>query len=155
MSSLFFIILPFVASLMYGLCYVVLEKTLGIAVNPVTFLVLNLFCNLSVIIALMVFKGEVVDFSQVTSNAGLALMVFVAAAAPTLGWVMTIYSIKNMSALYTALAETSYPIFTLAFGLLFFGIKTPNITTFVGGFMILAGAAIMIYGKNSDIDPAP
>lgn len=156
MSTLFFILLPFMASVLYGLCYVFLEKTLGLYINPVTFMVANLLCNAVVILSLIYWKQESVDFSQVAGHGMLMLVVFIAAAAPTLGWVMTIYSIKNTSALYTALAETSYPLFTLAFGLLIFGIKTPNFTTLAGGFLILVGAAIMIYGKNMDLEsPAP
>lgn len=152
MTSSIFVFLPFVASMCYGLSYILLEKTLGIHINPASFMVLSLMCNIVAILALVFWKGESMDFSQVMQSGWVVSMVFIAAVAPTLGWVITIYSIKNMSALYTALAETSYPLFTLAFGLLLFGIKTPNITTLAGGFLILAGAAIMIYGKNSEID---
>lgn len=155
MTSSIFVLLPFVASMCYGLSYIILEKTLGIHINPATFMTLNLVCNILVILALVFLKHESVDFSQVVQSGWVILMVVVAAAAPTLGWVITIYSIKNMSALYTALAETSYPLFTLAFGLLLFGIKTPNVTTLAGGFLILAGAAIMIYGKNIDAPTMP
>ena len=154
MSSSIFVLLPFVASMCYGLSYIIMEKTLGVHMNPATFMTLNLVCNILVILALVFVKQENIDFSQVTASFSVALMVCIAAAAPTLGWVITIYSIKNMSALYTALAETSYPLFTLAFGLLIFGIKTPSLTTIGGGLLILAGAALMIYGKNSEIEPA-
>lgn len=155
MTPSFYVLLPFVASMCYGLSYIIMEKTLGIHVNPATFMILNLLCNIAVILLLVFWKQESIDFSQIAGNGWIILMVFIATAAPTLGWVITIYSIKNMSALYTALAETSYPLFTLAFGLLLFGIKTPNLTTLAGGFLILAGAAIMIYGKNMDAPAAP
>lgn len=148
MSLNLVLLLPFVSALMYGMGYVFLERVLGLHVNPATFLFINTLSGLAVIVCLMVFDGQALDFKGVTSALPVFLMVLAAASAPSLGWVMTIYSIKHISAIYTALAETSYPLFTLAFGFLFFGLREWNMLTLAGGAMILAGAAVMVYGQH-------
>ena len=82
MSFNFVVLLPFIAAMFYGLGYVLLEKVMGVNINP-------------------------------------------------------------------ALAETSYPLFTVAFGFFIFGIKKLDLITFGGGLLVLIGAAIMIYGQSA------
>ena len=151
MFGSFFIILPFIASMLYGLGYVLLEKVVGVHVNPATFLLLNTIAGALTIIPLVLWKGEAIELSAIVTHWSVFLMVVVAAFAPSLGWLATIYAIKNSSALYTALAETSYPLFTMAFGFLLFGIKQLNLVTFAGGMLVLVGAAIMIYGQAASL----
>lgn len=149
MHTTFFLVLPFVASMMYGLSYVLLEKVVGVHVNPASFMVVNTLVGLIFLCLLIFVKGENIDFSAVAGQGSVWLMILVAAATPSLGWLATIYAIKNTSALYTALAETSYPLFTLAFGFMLFGIKQLNMVTLCGGIVVLCGAVLMIYGQNT------
>ena len=142
--------LPFIAALLYGLGYVMIERVVGVNINATSFLIVSTVAQAIVILGLLLWKNEAIDFSGTIPNWQVFLFVIVAGLAPCIGWAVTIYSIKHISALYTALAETSYPLFTLAFGFIFFGIRQFNITTFLGGAMILAGAAIMIYGQSSE-----
>lgn len=148
MTYNFLLVLPFVASAMYGLCYIVLEKIVGIHISPPTFLCINAVANLFAILYLVYGHGDKIDFKPALQSWPVLTMAVVAAGAPVIGWVFTIYSIKNTSALYTAFAETSYPFFTLVFGFLIFGMRQMNFTTFCGGLLIFAGAVVMVYGKN-------
>ncbi|MCB1783772.1 MAG: EamA family transporter [Alphaproteobacteria bacterium] len=142
------VLMPFFASAFYGLSYVFMERTLGVHLNPTTFLFFNTLAEVIAIMLLIHVQGEHLDIRSATSSWPIFLMVIAAATLPIGGWVLTIYSIRHLSALYTALAETSYPLFTLAFGFLIFGIRQFNMTTFLGGALILVGAGIMVYGKN-------
>lgn len=141
------ILLPFIASALYGLCYVLMEKVVGIYVSPASFLAVNTVANIAAILFLVAVHNDTLDLKEMLGSVPVFLMVVAAASAPAIGWVMTVYSIKNISALYTALAETSYPLFTIIFGFLLFGIREMNWVTFCGGMMILVGAAIMVYSK--------
>lgn len=149
MSFNFVVLLPFIAAMFYGLGYVLLEKVMGVNINPATFLTINTFSGLIIIAGLIVFGGQRIELLPATHNASVIVMLFVAAVAPSLGWVFTVYSIRHSSALYTALAETSYPLFTVAFGFFIFGIKRLDLITFGGGLLVLIGAAIMIYGQSA------
>ena len=142
------LILPFIASAMYGLCYILLEKVLGVHISAPTFLSINACANLVAIIYLVYGHGDTLDFRPVFASWPVFLMVIVAASAPVIGWVFTIYSIKNTSALYTAFAETSYPLFVMAFGFLIFGMRQASFTTICGGLLIFVGAVIMVYGRS-------
>ncbi len=142
--------LPFMAALLYGLGYVMIERVVGININATSFLIVSTVAQAFVILGLFIWKNEDIDLSGLMPNWQVLLIVIIAGLAPCIGWAITIYSIKHISALYTALAETSYPLFTLAFGFLLFGIRQFNMTTFLGGALILAGAAIMIYGQSSE-----
>ncbi len=148
MNSTLIVIFPFIAAMFYGLGYVLIEKVMGIHMNAATFLTLNTLAYIPLIGVLVVFRNEPLDFSTLMTNWPVFLMIMVAAAAPSLGWLFTIYAIKNTSALYTAFAETSYPVFTIAFGFLIFGIRQWDMTTLMGGALIMAGAAIMIFGQS-------
>ncbi len=150
MHMTFFLLLPFVASMMYGLGYVLLEKVAGVHINPASFMVLNMVTGLVFVLPLVFVKGEGINFSGIMESWPVFAMVMVASIAPTIGWIASIYAIKNVSALYTALAETSYPLFTMAFGFLLFGIKHLNFMTFCGGALVLVGAMVMVYGQNLD-----
>ncbi|MGH1456574.1 MAG: EamA family transporter [Alphaproteobacteria bacterium] len=148
MSTIVLVSLPFIAAMFYGLAYVLLEKVMGTSVNPATFLAINTVSGIFIIALLVLFNGQKIELLPSTYTLPILTMVIVAAAAPSLGWLFTIYSIKHSSALYTALAETSYPLFTMAFGFLIFGIKKLDIITCSGGLLVLTGAAIMIYGQG-------
>lgn len=142
------VLMPFFASAFYGLSYVFMEKTLGIYLNPTTFLFFNTLAEVIAIALLIYVQGEDLDLRTATASWPIFLMVIAAATLPIGGWLLTIYSIRYLSALYTALAETSYPLFTLAFGFMLFGMRQFNLTTMCGGALILVGAGVMIYGKN-------
>ena len=151
MPIAFIVIFPFIAAMCYGLGYVLIEKVVGVHINTATFFAINTAVCIPVLLAVMCWKNQSLDFSPVFANWPVLLLVLAAALAPCLGWVFSIFAIRHTSALFTAFAETSYPIFTMAFGFLIFGTRHLNLMTFLGGLLVLLGAVIMIYGQNSAV----
>ncbi len=149
MNPLFFLVLPFLSAMCYALGYVLIEKSVGPAISPASFMIINTLAGIVFISGLIVFKGEPVDFSGLRAGWPMFFTIIVAAAAPSFGWVLSVYAIKNVSALYTALGEASYPLFTIAFVFLFFGVKHMNFATLAGGALIMAGAFVMIWGQQN------
>lgn len=149
MYSVFIMLFPFIAAMFYGLGYILIEKIVGIHMNTATFLTLNTITCIPLIVFLVVAKNEPIEFSGLMTHWRIVVMIMVAALAPSLGWLFTIHAIKNSSALYTAFAETSYPVFTIAFGFLIFGMRQMDFTTFIGGLLIMMGAIVMIYGQST------
>lgn len=149
MPTIVFLIMPFFASMLFGICYVLIERTIGIHINPVTFLLINAIALLACVAGLVVFKGEVISFKGMFSSTPILLMTLIAISTAVVGWVLSVYAIKNVSAVYTAFSETSYPLFTLAFGFLLFGMRSYSLSTICGGLLILVGAVIMITGHPS------
>lgn len=147
--NIYFLVLPFIAAMCYALGYVLVERSVGPSISPASYMVVNTLAGIVFILALIFIKGEQLDFSGMTQGWPMFLTILIAAAAPSFGWVLSVYAIKNVSAIYTALGEASYPLFTLAFGFLLFGIKTVNLTTLIGGGLIMAGAFVMILGQQS------
>lgn len=141
--------LPFIAAMCYGLGYVLIEKALGVHINMASFLILGVITSIITYIPFALAIGQPIEFSGMMKTTGIFVLVLTAAGITGLGGIATFYAIRHTSALYTALAETSYPLFTMAFGFLLFGIKQLNFITFMGGLMVLAGAIIMIYGQKS------
>lgn len=149
MPTSMLVLLPFVAAMCYGIGYVLIERVVGIHINTATFYAINTVICILVLLWFVFWQGESVDFKTFSSaTAQTWLLIIMAAAIPCLGWVFTIYAIRHTSAVFTAFAETSYPIFTMAFGFLLFGIRQVNPATIIGGVIIFMGAVIMVYGQN-------
>ncbi len=148
----FFLTLPFIAAMCYALGYVLVERSVGPSISPASYMVINTLAGVVFILALVLVKGEPLNFSGLSQGWPMFFTILIAAAAPSFGWVLSVYAIKNVSAIYTALGEASYPLFTLAFGFLLFGIKTVNLTTLMGGVLIMAGAVVMILGQQQSHD---
>lgn len=131
----------------YGLAFAFAEKAFKLT-NVTTYLVLNATAGLAAAAAFVLIKGapEVsLDFTN--DNKSLAT-VAVAVIAPTLGWIFTMFAIKSTSASYAAFTEISYPLFTVLFLFIFFGLRSLDWTIMLGGLLIMAGSFLMIWGQN-------
>ena len=131
----------------YGLSFAFAEKAFKLT-NVTTYLVLNATTGLAAAAAFVLIKGapEVsLDFTN--DNKSLAT-VAVAVIAPTLGWIFTMFAIKSTSASYAAFTEISYPLFTVLFLFLFFGLRSLDWTIMLGGLLIMAGSCLMIWGQS-------
>jgi len=143
MIYLFF---PLFAAMFYGLAFAFTEKALKL-VNISTYLMLSGATGLAVAAAFVLFKGQSVSF-EFTNNSKSLAIVATAILAPSLGWLFTAFAIKSTSASYAAFAEISYPLFTVLFLFLFFGMRTLDWTLLVGGLLIMSGSFLMIYGQS-------
>lgn len=138
---------PIIAAMVYGLSFAFAEKALKIT-NTSTYM---LFCCLSGLITVMAFmavKREGLSFTFLNNKQDLMAMIF-AVATPWIGWLFTVYAIKNTSAAYAAFAEISYPLFTVLCLILFFGVRQFDWHVLLGGAFILLGSFILVWGQSA------
>lgn len=142
MISAFF---PFIAAMFYGIGFVLIERTMH-HFTVLSFLFLNGIMGLVVAVTVWLVKREAFLTGQEFDKA--TLLFFIGAAlAPAAGWLLTIYSVKNASAVYAAMGEISYPLFTVLFAFLLFGVRGWGLSTLLGGALIMAGSFILVYGQ--------
>lgn len=137
--------LPIGAAMFYGMGFALMDRALQ-ATNVVTYMFMGAIISLPLVGALVVFKREKISFDFITSWENIALVV-AAVLAPALGWFLTAYTIKNIGGAYAAFAEVSYPLFTILFLFLFFGIKQFDWHLLVGGVMVILGSFILVFGQ--------
>jgi len=137
---------PIFAAMFYGLAFAFTEKALKLT-NISTYMALSALAGVIVMGAFIKIKGEALSFDFLADKTSLAI-VLTAVVAPTLGWVFTMFAIKTTSASYASFAEISYPLFTLAFLFIFFGLRTIDWTVLLGGALIMVGSFIMVYGQT-------
>ena len=139
--------LPIIAAMFYGLSFAFTEKAFKI-INVSTYLFWGGVLAFVSCALLMKLKSESLIFDM-AGNWSNFWIVAVAVTAPSIGWVLTIFAIKNTSASYAAFAEISYPLFTLLVLFLVFGVRQFDWNIIAGGALIMAGSFIMISGQLS------
>lgn len=133
------------AAAIYGLGFVFMERAMQ-TTSAATFMLVNTLTGMLLITALLLTRVETITW-QALSHRETLLYLLAGAAAPALGWVLTIYGVKHISAAYATAGEVSYPLFTVLFLFLFFGVRNFDWTVLVGGGLIIAGAAILLSGQ--------
>lgn len=141
-----YVFFPIIAAMCYGMAFAFMEKALKIT-NISTYMCLSALAGICVMFTVIKIKGEPLSFDFLTDKVNIAI-VLTAVFAPTLGWLFTMFAIKTTSASYAAFAEISYPLFTLVFLFVFFGLRSVNWTVLMGGALIMLGSFIMIYGQT-------
>ncbi|MFK7840291.1 MAG: EamA family transporter [Bdellovibrionales bacterium] len=137
---------PIFAAMFYGLAFAFTEKALKLT-NLATYMALSAIAGIIVMGVYIKLKGDPLSFDFAFDKTSLVI-VLTAVTAPTLGWVFTMFAIKTTSASYASFAEISYPLFTLLFLFIFFGLRTIDWTIILGGALIMAGSFIMVYGQT-------
>lgn len=137
--------LPLGAAMLYGLAFALMERVLQVT-NVFTYMLMGGILFLPMIGLLSILKKEPIDFGFLHDKSQL-FMVFVAVVAPSLGWLLTAYTIKNVNASYAAFAEISYPLFTVLFAFLLLGVRQFDWHVLAGGALILIGSSVLVYGQ--------
>ncbi len=138
---------PIMAAMFYGLAFAFTEKAMQM-INVVTYMIVGSVVTIIMALGLTLVKDEPVKWDFL-NNKEAFIPVIVAVIAPALGWFFTIYAIKNTSAVYAAFSEISYPLFTLLFLFLFFGIRHFDWTILAGGSLVMIGSFILVYGQSA------
>lgn len=141
-----YIFFPLFAAMFYGLAFAFTEKALKL-VDISTYLILGALAGVAMASSLVVLRGQPLSFDFINNTKSLAV-VAVAVLAPSFGWLFTMFAIKTTSASYAAFAEISYPLFTVLFLALFFGLRTLDWTIILGGALIMGGSFLMIWGQS-------
>lgn len=145
MASIF-VFLPFIAAALYGFSYVVIERLSG-QINLTSYYLISTVIFFLFALGHGYLKGETVSVSALRENPSLLLLILVTSVAGALGWLCTTYAIKNISASYASFGEISYPLFALLFSWLILGVRHFDFSMLAGGFLIMAGSFILVYGR--------
>jgi len=144
-----YVFLPVFAAIFYALTYIFLEKTMD-KINLSTMLTvttgIGTLAWICVISVLIFIKKQPFQL-ELLKDTSLLFYLLPASLLGTLGYLFTLYAVKNTSASYTAFAEISYPLFTVLFLFLFFGVRQFDWSLLLGGGLVLLGSFILIYGQ--------
>ncbi len=145
--SKFAIFFPIFAAILWGISYALFEDLLqriSVATLTLAYGVFGIF------IALIVACGEKqpIDFKPVLSSFNLFFTLAVFALVSVSATLLTTYATKYVSATYASIGEIAYPIFTVLFVYLIFGVNQLNTWTVIGGLMIMSGICVMILGQK-------
>lgn len=140
----FALFLPFLTAACYGLAYALNEKIFS-SVGISTYILGSSVAGLVWVILLHSLTPYKLDFSPLMRNEAVSLF-FLSVLVSSLGWVITCFAIKNVSANYAAIAEISYPLFTALFGYLIFS-RRLSWTMAVGAGLIFAGVFLIVREK--------
>ena len=136
------VFLPFVTAVLYGINYAMNGRVLQ-AISASTWMVCWCCSGLLLALALHLFSPQKVDFTPFLERPVL-WCALASIAAGLLAWMFYIFVVKNMSGTYAAIGEVSYPFFTALFTYLFFHTRQIDLSTAVGGALILVGSFIVI-----------
>ncbi len=144
MSAAFF---PLIAACFYGLAYVFFEKVIA-GINLTTFYFTGATMMMITSICYGLWNHQSVSYAFAKETPSLLVMLVLGVMISSLGWLFTTHGIKGTSAVYAAMGEISYPLFTVLFAFLLFGVRNWGLTTLLGGAMIMAGSFILVYGQT-------
>jgi drug/metabolite transporter (DMT)-like permease len=136
---------PVFAAMLYGLAYAMADRAFKVT-NITTYMLISYMFGLIMFLGVWKFKNEQISFSFL-NNKYDALIVLASVSAPSLGWLFTMFAIQKTSASYAAFAEISYPLFTLLFLFLIFGIRHFDFSILVGGALVILGSAVLVSGQ--------
>ncbi len=140
--------LPFMSAALYGLGYILIEKMLK-GVPVLAYMVVNSLLFSAILITIYLFRRGSVSFDFLYDKKTLTLFLITLAVNAT-AWVITLVSLKNNNATYTAFAEISYPLFTVLFLFLIFGtMQQWTWQSALGSLMILTGSAFLVWSQVS------
>lgn len=134
--------LPFASAALYGLGYILMERMLK-TVPILAYMTINSLLFTAILVTLFFLNRNETTLSFLSDKKVLLLFLITLAVNAT-AWVMTLLSLKNNSATYTAFAEISYPLFVVLFLFLIFGIRQWNWMTLLGGAIIFAGSLLIV-----------
>lgn len=143
---------PLALGVVYGLSYalsgyIYKQAPLGAC------LLLSSFISFLLWLTFSVFNGTLRSETIGKVPPHVALLIVANGALTFVAWLMASYGMKHISPTYVAAGEVSYVLFTPIMAYLIFGRKEVDAYTLVAGLMILAGVAVLIYGRTKAATP--
>jgi drug/metabolite transporter (DMT)-like permease len=140
--------LPFMSAALYGLGYILIEKMLK-GVPVLAYMVVNSLLFSIILVTIYLFRREQTSFEFLSDKKALALFLLTLAVNAT-AWVITLLSLKNNNATYTAFAEISYPLFTVLFLFIVFGVAQEwTWQSVLGSVLIFGGSVLLVFSHVS------
>ena len=140
--------LPIIAAILWGICYALIEAGLkNISIPTLMFM----FGTSTLFAAILFhnFSAEKINFVPLVDTK-LLIICLGAMIASALANIAIYQSVKIFGATYSAFGEVLYPIFVPIFIWLLFGNSNINLSTIIGGIIIISGVYVMIYGQMSN-----
>jgi drug/metabolite transporter (DMT)-like permease len=142
-----YLFLPMIAAVCYGLGYNfiahILKSNISLPTYQVVYALVMLFCALFIATPLTGEKLNLMPLADpkvLLQLVGLCLLFWCAV-------VVTFLAIKHVSPTYAALAEISYPLFTILFAWLIYRDTFLTWQTGIGGALILVGSIVIVAGQ--------
>ena len=135
---------PVLAAACLGLTYALNEKILKDVTLP-TYIVVYSVVTIIVMGIVHATTSYKVNFEPLAKPAVLH-WIMLSVLASVFAWCLTLFTIQNVSAVYAAVGEVSYPLFSVLFSFLIFG-RHLDFSTLLGGGLILFGNYVIISSK--------
>lgn len=143
--------LPFLSAALYGLGYILIDRMLK-NVPVLSYMLVNSLLFSSILLLVGLARRSDLSFTFLFDRKMLFLFI-ATLTVNAVAWVITLISLKNNNAVYTAFAEISYPLFTLLFLYLIFGVHQWNWQSAAGSALIFAGSAVLIMAQLKAVMP--
>ena len=140
---------PILAAICYALAYIFSEQAMekvSVSLLMLITMIINIPLTLLIIFILHKFKGESISIDFWHDKPLLFYIIFTGIFGMA-GYFFTLFAVQNTSASYAAFAEISYPLFTVLFLFLFFGVRHFDWSLLLGGGLVLLGSFVLIYGQ--------
>lgn len=133
-------------SVCWGLGYAMSEKLLHNNVSPSVLLIIIYVFSLPVYVFLGMNNGTVASsLKAIGEDTGLLTVAAIMVLAFIAGNLFIMMSVQMKNATYANLIEITYPVFTILFTYLFFKQFHMNVSTMIGGALIISGVAMLVY----------
>ena len=136
------IVYALLASLFWGLNYVLAERLFKAKVTPVTLVGIEMAFGAVVLLAYSYFAKLTHDIQVMKDNLWLSTACVL---SMIVGNLLIATSIHEKNATLAGLIEISYPVFIVLFTLLLFGTNHMTPSVWVGGSLIFAGVGIIYW----------
>lgn len=143
----FAIFFPIFAAILWGVSYALFEDLLNkVSVATITLV----YGFLGVFMAFIVGYAEKqpIDFKPILSSFNVFVTLTVFALVSVSATLLTTYATKHISATYASIGEIAYPIFTVLFIYLIYGVNQLNLWTVIGGLLVMSGICVMVFGQK-------
>ena len=141
-------LIPFLSAAFYGLGYVLLERVLKSSVNILTYMVCSNIIFTCILAVIAIIRRA--DFQPSKLFEGNAMWLFLGSVLVNVaGWIITLNSLQKNTAVYTAFAEISYPLFSILFVAVLFGVRNFGWQSMLGSALIFAGSVLLVMAQSS------
>ena len=134
-----------IASMSWGLVYVLEEKLLKTGLSPIA---LQLFVGLVslplYVVLFFLAKDKKANIGMVYEDPGLLFPIAIAGTLIVIANLLILFAVKDKNATLVSFLEITYPIFTFIFAVWILGDTQLSIPTFVGACLIACGTGIIL-----------
>ncbi|MGB1076902.1 MAG: EamA family transporter [Bdellovibrionales bacterium] len=134
-----------IASMSWGLIYVLSEKILRAGVSPVALQLFLGLVSMPVYIGLfLMLKNRKEDLQIVSENLSLLWPIIITGALVVVANLLILFAVQEKNATLVSFLEITYPIFTFIFAMWILGDTQLTVSTLVGAGLIALGTGTIL-----------